>query len=95
MTPTRAPLIMALNRTELLELFRTTATEVVEREFGEIDERTEITDLGIDSLGMMEIISTLERTAKVHIPNEQLETIRTVRDLIEVVEKRQVAPGSS
>ncbi|MBK6691592.1 MAG: acyl carrier protein [Myxococcales bacterium] len=86
---------MALNRTELLELFRTTATEVVEREFGEIDERTEITDLGIDSLGMMEIISTLERTAKVHIPNEQLETIRTVRDLIEVVEKRQVAPGSS
>ena len=86
---------MALNRTELLELFRTTATEVVEREFGEIDERTEITDLGIDSLGMMEIISTLEPTAKVHIPNEQLETIRTVRDLIEVVEKRQVAPGSS
>ena len=82
---------MALNRTELLALFRTTATEVVERDFGDIREDAVITDLGIDSLGMMEIISTLERTAKVHIPNDQLETIRTVKDLLEVVEKRQVA----
>lgn len=82
---------MAFSRTQLLELFRTTATEVVEREFSEISESTVITDLGIDSLGMMEIISTLERTAKVHIPNEQLETIRTVSDLLEVVEKRQPA----
>lgn len=82
---------MAFSRTQLLELFRTTATEVVEREFAEISESTVITDLGIDSLGMMEIISTLERTAKVHIPNEQLETIRTVKDLLEVVEKRQPA----
>lgn len=82
---------MAFSRTQLLELFRTTATEVVEREFSEISESTVITDLGIDSLGMMEIISTLERTAKVHIPNEQLETIRTVKDLLEVVEKRQLA----
>ena len=82
---------MAFSRTQLLELFRTTAAEVVEREFSEISESTIITDLGIDSLGMMEIISTLERTAKVHIPNEQLETIRTVKDLLEVVEKRQTA----
>lgn len=82
---------MAMNRTQLLELFRTTATEVVEREFAAISEDTNITDLGIDSLGMMEIISTLERTAKVHIPNDQLETIRTVKDLLEVVEKRQQA----
>ena len=82
---------MPMNRTELLALFRTTATEVVERDFGQISETAVITDLGIDSLGMMEIISTLERTAKVHIPNEQLESIRTVKDLLEVVEKRQVA----
>jgi acyl carrier protein len=82
---------MAFNRNQLLDLFRTTATEVVEREFKDISENTLITDLGIDSLGMMEIISTLERTAKVHIPNEQLEMIRTVKDLIEVVEKRQSA----
>jgi acyl carrier protein len=82
---------MALSRTQLLELFRTTATEVVEREFSDLSESTVITELGIDSLGMMEIISTLERTAKVHIPNEQLETIRTVKDLLEVVEKRQPA----
>lgn len=82
---------MAFNRTQLLDLFRVTATEVVEREFDEISESTVITDLGIDSLGMMEIISTLERTAKVHIPNEQLESVRTVKDLLEVVEKRQTA----
>jgi acyl carrier protein len=80
---------MATSRTELLELFQKTATEVVEREFPNIAESTVISELGIDSLGMLEIVGAMERQLKIQIPDESLAGIQTVSDLIELVEKRQ------
>lgn len=77
--------------TELLQLFRRTASEVVEREFGQVSENTTISDLGIDSLGMLEIVGSMERHLQIQIPDEQLAGIQTVRDLIEVVAKRSAA----
>jgi acyl carrier protein len=82
---------MARSRAELLDMFRQTATEVVEREFGHVQETTVISELGIDSLGMLEIVGSMERQLKIQIPDDQLAGINTVRDLIEVVEKRQTA----
>lgn len=82
---------MAKSRNELLEMFQQTATEIVEREFPNISEATVISDLGIDSLGMLEIIGSMERQLKIQIPDESLAGIQTVRDLLEVVEKRQSA----
>ncbi len=76
------------NRAELLQMFRTTASEIVEKEFASIEEATKITELGIDSLGMLEIIGSLERQLKIQIPDESLAGLTTVRDLIEAVEKR-------
>ena len=80
---------MAMNRTELLALFESTATEVVEKPFKNISEGTVISELGIDSLGMLEIVGAMERQLKVQIPDDQLTGIHTVKDLLEVVEKRQ------
>ena len=80
---------MARSRTELLELFQKTATEIVEKEFKGIQEATVISELGIDSLGMLEIVGSMERQLKIQIPDEALAGIQTVKDLIEVVEKRQ------
>lgn len=82
---------MSQNRVELLEVFRTTATEVAEKDFANIAESTAISDLGIDSLGMLEIIGSLERELKVHIPDEALAGITTVKDLLNAVESRQNA----
>jgi acyl carrier protein len=81
--------IMARSRTELLALFQNTATEIVEKEFKTITESTVISELGIDSLGMLEIVGSMERQLKIQIPDESLAGIQTVKDLIEVVEKRQ------
>ena len=81
--------IMARSRTELLALFQSTATEIVEKEFKTITEATVISELGIDSLGMLEIVGSMERQLKIQIPDESLAGIQTVKDLIEVVEKRQ------
>ncbi len=83
--------IMARSRTELLALFQSTATEIVEKEFKTITEATVISELGIDSLGMLEIIGSMERELKIQIPDEMLSGIDTVKDLLEVVQKRMGA----
>ena len=82
---------MAIGRSELLQLFKTTATEIAEKEFPNIQEGTVISELGIDSLGMLEIVGAMERQLKIQIPDESLAGIQTVKDLIELVEKRQSA----
>ncbi len=79
------------SRQELLVMFQKTASEVVEREFAHVEEGTVISELGIDSLGMLEIVGAMERQLKVQIPDDQLAGIHTVKDLLEVVEKRQPA----
>jgi acyl carrier protein len=76
-------------RIELLNVFRTTATEVAEKDFGHVVESAKIAELGIDSLGMLEIIGSLERSLKIQIPDESLAGVVTVEDLLNAVESRQ------
>ena len=80
---------MARSRTELLNVFRTTATEVAEKDFHHVLESTPIAELGIDSLGMLEIIGSLERELQIQIPDESLAGIVSVKDLLNAVESRQ------
>ncbi|MDF2696009.1 MAG: hypothetical protein K0S65_4392 [Labilithrix sp.] len=80
---------MAQNRIELLNAFRTTATEVAEKDFNTVAETSTIAELGIDSLGMLEIIGSLERELRIQIPDESLAGIVTVKDLLNAVEARQ------
>ena len=82
----------APTRSELLSIFQKTATEVVEKEFTNMQETTKLGELGIESLGMLEIIGSLERQLKIQIPDESLAGLQTVKDLVDAVEKRfQVA----
>ena len=82
---------MGPSRAELLDMFEKTATEIVEKDFKNISESTVISELGIDSLGMLEIVGSMERQLKIQIPDESLAGIQTVKDLLNVVEKRQTA----
>ncbi len=82
---------MARSRSELLDMFQKTATEIVEKEFKAISETTPISELGIDSLGMLEIVGSMERQLKIQIPDESLTGIQTVKDLLNVVDQRQGA----
>jgi len=87
---------MASRRAELLKIFMKTATDITEREFPVISETTEISELGIDSLGMLEIVGSMERELKVRLPDEALTSIVTVKDLLEVVEEKEArAAGAS
>ena len=75
-------------REALLAMFCETATEVVERDFHHVVESMRIDELVIDSLGMLEIIGSLERRLRIQVPDESLAGLRTIRDLLDVVEKR-------
>jgi acyl carrier protein len=80
---------MASSRADLLSIFHKTASEIAEKDFKNISEATVISELGIDSLGMLEIIGAMERELQIQIPDESLAGIQTVKDLLELVEKRQ------
>jgi len=86
---------MASGRAELLGIFQKTASEIVEREFKDISEKTAISELGIDSLGMLEIVGSMERELKIQLPDEALAGIQTVEDLINLVQKKQESPGAA
>jgi acyl carrier protein len=74
-------------REALLAMFCDMATEVVERDFHHVVESMRIDELVIDSLGMLEIIGSLERKLQIQLPDESLTGLSTIRDLLDVVER--------
>ncbi len=76
------------SRQALLAMFCETASEVVERDFHHVMESMRIDELVIDSLGMLEIIGSLERRLRIQVPDDSLTGLHTIRDLLDVVEKR-------
>jgi len=76
-------------RSELLRVFAQhnhTNTPVVES--SEI-----VGDLGIDSLGVMEVLAQLEDTFELTIPDDALREVNTIADVAKAVEKRLEQDG--
>ena len=73
---------------ELITLFKQVATEVDKREFRDVTGESVISDLGIDSLSMMQIVGEMELRLNVMIPDEDLVELVTVDDLLKVVARR-------
>lgn len=80
---------MEVNRQELMEEIREVIAEV-----GEIDEMDSIqpevhfiNDLGLDSMMLLEVLSTLERRYKISIPEEEFPNMVTLNSCVDTVEK--------
>ena len=73
---------------DLIALFKQVATEVDKREFRDVTGESVITDLGIDSLSMMQIVGEMELRLNIMIPDEDLVELVTVADLVKVVVRR-------
>ena len=76
---------------DLLEMFKTVAARVDKREFPHVTRSSVITELGIDSLSMMQIVGEMETELNVMIPDEDLVELVTVGDLVGKVEARMRA----
>ena len=76
------------SKQDLIALFKQVAKEVDKRDFQELTGDSVISDLGIDSLSMMQIVGEMELKLDILIPDEDLVELVTVKDLLEVVERR-------
>jgi acyl carrier protein len=73
---------------DVLQLFKTVASRVDKREFLHVKRESKISELGIDSLSMMQIVGELETELGIMIPDEDLVELITVGDLCSKVEAR-------
>ncbi|HRI63949.1 MAG TPA: phosphopantetheine-binding protein [Polyangium sp.] len=73
---------------DLLELFKELALRVDKRALPNVTRASKISDLGIDSLSVMQIVGELETELGIMIPDEDLVEIVTVGDLCAKVEAR-------
>lgn len=76
-----------VDRNELIEKFRAMASEIAEQDLSKVGEDDVIADLGMDSLSMLELVGSLEREYDIRIPEEELVSVETVRQLIDLVEQ--------
>jgi acyl carrier protein len=76
------------DKRDLLGLFKSVAARVDKREFPHVTEASVITELGIDSLSMMQIVGEMETELGVMIPDEDLVELITVGDLCKKVGDR-------
>jgi acyl carrier protein len=87
----------SLDRAKVLGIVKEELAEILEKSPDEIVEDVSFTDLGADSLALIELVEALEETlasyaAGFHIDDEDLENLLSVRDAVDyVVVKLQVA----
>lgn len=86
----------ALDRTTILAIVRDQLAEILEKSLEEIVDDVPFTDLGADSLALIELVEALEEalstySAGFHIDDEDLEGLLSVRDAVNyVADKLQV-----
>lgn len=73
---------------DLLELFKEIAQRVDKRALPNVSRSSKISDLGIDSLSVMQIVGDLETELGIMIPDEDLVELVTVGDLCDKVAER-------
>jgi acyl carrier protein len=87
----------SLDRAAILGIVREQLAEILEKRPEEIAEDVPFTDLGADSLALIELVEALEEhlatyAAGFHIDDEDLEGLTSVRDAVNyVAAKLQVA----
>jgi acyl carrier protein len=72
-----------MSSSELREKLRSIVAEVAE--IDEVPDETSFKDLGIDSMMAIEIIAEVERSYRIKIPENELEQVRDLNSVVELV----------
>jgi acyl carrier protein len=79
----RAPAVSGTS----LELIRRAYRHVTGRDAGRLSGDAEVTDLGLDSIQVMTMVSWLEVELAIRIPDVELMIVTTVGDLASIIER--------
>lgn len=72
---------------EILNMFRDAVKEVDNKDLPDLQAETNLSELGLDSVTTMEVIGTLEEKLNLRFPDEDLATLKSIRDLTTLVHK--------
>lgn len=73
------------SKEQLLTLFKEAAWEVDQREFESLSLDTEIAELGVDSVALLEIFGYVEEELDVYLAQEDLAQVKTLSDLGDLI----------
>ena len=79
---------MALEREELLAKFVEIVSEKIGKDLETIDEEASFDELGFDSLDVIDLVMFFEDEFAIRIEDEELEGLRKVKDLIDLVSRK-------
>lgn len=80
-----------MERTALLELFKTLGSQIAETDLSSVSEDSELSKLNIDSLTMLELVGAIEQELSIRVPDDSLVGVKTVQQLLDVLEARAAA----
>jgi acyl carrier protein len=75
-----------MSSSELREKLRAIVAEVAE--IDEVPDDALFKDLGIDSMMAIEIVAEVERTYKIKVPENELEQVRDLNSVVNLVETK-------
>ena len=81
-----------MSKTEISDKVLTILAKELKRDVGSISPDNTLTeDLGLNSLDAIELVFKFEGEFDMSIPDEDMEKLKTVRDIIDYVETRQTS----
>jgi acyl carrier protein len=72
---------------ELMELVRSTVLEVCEKPLPDLAPETPISQMGIDSITVAEVLTRIEDALGIEVPASEWLRARTLQDLVDAVER--------
>ena len=72
---------------DVIKMFKDAALEVSNKKLDQLDRNTVISQLGMDSVAVMELVSYFEEKLHVRMPDEDLARINTIGDLSTLIQK--------
>lgn len=76
-----------MQQDQIIEIFKRAAWEIDRKKIENVDLDQKISDLGIDSVAMLEVIGFLEEEIGVNLPDEKIARVVTLRDLTNVIQE--------
>jgi len=72
---------------DVIKLFKDAALEVSNRKLEKLERDTVISQLGMDSVAVMELVSYFEEKLEVRMPDEELARVNTIGDLQTLIQR--------
>jgi acyl carrier protein len=76
---------------DFFALFKQAASEVSGKTFDSLDKSTTLSEIGLDSVGVIELVGYLEEKLDIRLPDEELAGVQTLGDLDDLLRRSTAA----